>query len=883
MTDRVARLSTALEGRYSVVAEIGEGASATVYRGEDLKYHRAVAIKVLKPELATALGPERFLQEIEIASRLYHPNILPLFDSGEADGTLYYVTPYVTGDSLRERMGRQKQLPLEDALRIASDVALALAHAHAVGLIHRDVKPGNILLLNGRAIVADFGVARAITAAGGQRLTRTGIVVGTPVYMSPEQASGEEELDGRSDVYSLGCVLFEMLAGSPPFEGPIASVITARKLMEPPPHVTVLRDSVSAELDASLRKALARLPADRFQSAEELAESIERMRVVRPAREVQPMPARVRWGRSGIRIALVAALGVAMGLGVGHLASRTRPRTPTYARVRMTIPGASEVLGVAIAPDGSRIAWTFQGHTPLQSNLLVRRLDEDEVQGIPGAVAATFPFFSPDGAWLTFFEGGRLMKVASDGSSPVVLVDGLAGSRGASWGDDGELVYAPYGDPGLVSLRAQGGSPRRLTSPDSASGVVDYRFPTVLPGSRAILLTLFRDAPLVSTLGVARRDGGEVTDLGIEGTDASFLASTGHLLFADRGSLYAVPFDVRRLEVTGPRTRILDDIAVNALSGDAAYSIASDGTLVYRTVGDPAQQALVAVTRSGVVRPVSDDRRPFGEPRISPSGKRVVAAIGRGQRKDVWVYDLETAARTQVTHERQNMYPIWTPDGGAIIVSVGEVGTLGRDPSRRFFRIPADGVGEPRPFLDVGEALWEASLGPTEAWIVVRRTRTSENSDIGIASLHPPGAIRWILESPASERSPMVSPDGRWLAYTSDESGRNEVYVLALPEGQPRWRISADGGTEPLWRRDGREIFYRHGADLMAVPVEAGQTFRKGTPTRLFSDDRFATNLNHTDYDVYPDGDSLLMVLPEGEGRPGQLTVLVNFLEALLR
>ena len=495
-------LTEALGASYALDRELGRGGMATIYLARDLRHRRPVAVKVLHPELSAVLGPERFLKEIELTASLQHAHILPLFDSGSAGGLLYYVMPYVEGESLRARLERERQLPVEDAVRLAREVADALAYAHARGVVHRDIKPENILLQNGHALVADFGIALAVEQAGGARLTQTGLSLGTPQYMAPEQAMGERSVDARADVYALGAVLYEMLAGEPPFVGPTAQAIVARVITDEPKALASVRRSVPVHVDAAVLRALEKLPADRFPSAAAFADTLAAptgTSVVPPRRARRAMPTRLTMAL-GIG-ALIAALAGAWALG--RASSRgSYQRRP----VRFTIELDSTVMRFgepAISPDGETLVYAAEG--PQDTRLFVRRVDDIAARPLPGTenAEAAFLFLSPDGQWVAFYSNGALRKVRLDGGAPTLVteVPRPAMFAGATWDSDDAIYYALVPRGTLHRVAAAGGRSSRVAVADTSVRLVG---PRSLPGGRALLVTRYGGLRRVGNDGGAR-------------------------------------------------------------------------------------------------------------------------------------------------------------------------------------------------------------------------------------------------------------------------------------------------------------------------------------------------------------------------------------------
>ena len=574
-----------------------------VYLADDLKHNRKVALKVLKPELAAVVGAERFLAEIEVTANLQHPHILPLFDSGEADGFLFYVMPYVEGESLREKLDREHQLPVDEAVRIATNVAEALDYAHRQGVIHRDIKPANALMLDDKPVISDFGIALAVGAAGGSRLTETGLSLGTPHYMSPEQATGDQNVGPQTDIYALGCVLYEMLVGDPPFAGSTAQAVLGKIIAGKSVSAMEERPSVPANVDAALRCALEKLPADRFTSAQEFARALVDPGF-RHGDEVVAGVAAARGLWNPLSVAL-GALALVLAVGLGWMARSSEPeRDPLWLTLDLGEIVADPFGDLIVAPDGS--AFATAGQVEGETALYARRAGETRFRHLPGTEEARYPTFSPDGEWIAFrdFSQDAILRVPLDGGTPLtVLPSGvLPNPSMLNWGDDGTIVFRASG--GLFRIAETGGQPELFLE----SGSRHY-FPRLLPGGSGVLLT---EATTLS-ISVLNLAADTVREILPDGVDATYV-DTGHIVYArPNGGLLAAPFDLNVLDVTGPSVPVLDDVSMIVIGGQgiirARYSISQNGTLVYGAGGPVASapgggQRLVIVDLEGNEAPL---------------------------------------------------------------------------------------------------------------------------------------------------------------------------------------------------------------------------------------------------------------------------------------
>jgi eukaryotic-like serine/threonine-protein kinase len=872
------RLTTALAGRYRIERELGQGGMATVYLAHDLRHDRQVALKVLKPELAAVLGGERFVVEIKTTAALQHPHILPLFDSGTADGFLYYVMPYIQGETLRSKLDRETQLGIEEAVRITREVADALDYAHRHGVIHRDIKPENILLHDGRPMVADFGIALALSAAAGGRMTETGLSLGTPHYMSPEQATAEKELSPRSDIYSLGCVLYEMLSGSPPHVGATAQQIVMKIVMEPAQPVTQLRRSVPPNVASAVSRALEKLPADRFETAKAFSEALGNPGYALAATTGYQAVGGSR-GSPWSRIFWPAALLLALALGAwGWL--RPKPVAPVRW-LSLALPdsqslGSGLAFRLALSPDGERVAYVGAGEgAAAVSKIWLRRLGALAATALPASDEGYNPSFSPDGRRLAFISGNpRTVRVLSlAGGSAISLTDSLVDRGGLAWGYDGYIYYDGHlqGD-GIARVRENGGAPEIVSRADSARGEFYHNGPAPLPNGRGVLMAIVRNAtnPEATEIGVVDLRTGQHKSLtrGVAG----LYSPTGHLLYVTAdGTLMAAPFDQDRLELTGEGVALAGGVSVRGVSRvDLALG---GGNLLYSSGrGELGARELVWTARNGAATPIDPAwTANMGNPRLSPDGRRVTVSIAVRSDVNVWVKQLDQGPVLKLS-PNGGVTSSWSPDGRSILYI---------NPSTGILRVPADGSALPATLKPAGYGrLQSAAVSPDGQWLVY-----GQGLNLYMARTSGDTVRHEITATQAVEVSPTISPDGRWVAYSSDESGRFEVYVRPFPEtSTTRWLVSNRGGGLPRWSRDGKELFFiDSNGDLLAVPVNPGPVFSFGVPAILFATEPFGAGNISIGYDVHPDGKRFVMLRSVGNAVRRDEMILVENLSGELR
>ena len=877
-------------GPYEILAPIGAGGMGEVYKAQDTRLDRIVAIKVLPSHLADNPDlKQRFEREARAVSSLNHPHICTLHDIGEQDGTDFLVMEYIEGETLADRL-KKGALPLDQALRYAIEIADALDKAHRQGVVHRDLKPGNIMLTKAGAKLLDFGLAK-LKASGSERgasvlsalptkekpLTEKGSILGTFQYMAPEQLEGKEA-DGRTDIFAFGAVLYEMLTGKRAFEGKSQASLIGAIMNTDPPAISVHQPLTPAAVDHVVRTCLAKDPDERWQTAGDverqlkwIAEGgsetgIEGLAAARPGRRV-----RLAWGLSILMAVLVTGLTVWSMM-------RPRPRPPRpMTRFAVTLPETTRLVhgGIALSAEGRHLLY-FAEHDGVRQ-LYRRPLDQFEAVPIRGTESAQYPFFSPDGQWVGFFADAKLKKVSLVGGPPVTLCDAAGFIHGASWGLDNVIVFGVTGAPGLMQVPASGGNPEPVTTVDSEERW--HGWPDILPGGKAVLFTAWSGGIDNARIAVQSLETGERRNL-VDGTDPRYVP-TGHILFARPGSLWAVPFDANRLEVTGSPTPVLEGVLI--WEGVASFALAGDGSLVYVLgTASTLKSKLVWVDRRGAERALTAPLRVYRDPRLSPDGERLAVTIDDATGRGVWVLELSRGTLTRLTFEGGNSRPIWSPDGERIIFSSNRVG----DTFSNIFSKPADASGTAEQ-LTTGAHRIPTSASSDGKTIVFRQGSATTNRDIGMVRLEGEREPEMLLQTPSDEHTGMLSPDDRWLAYVSNESGRQEIYVRPFPGPGGKWPISTEGGTEPMWSRDGQELFYRNGEKMMAVAISTEPEFAPAKPTSLFegvyeTGGGPAGGYPGSNYDLTPDGRFVMIRTDESSG-PTQINVVLNWFEELKR
>ena len=890
-------------GPYQIDRLVGEGGMGQVFRAVDARLHRTVAVKILPP--TDGVDPrlrERFGREAQAGAALAHPHICTLYDVGSRDGVDFIVMEYLEGDTLAARLAKAP-LPLDRALQCAIEVADALDHAHRNGIVHRDVKPANIMLTRAGAKLMDFGVAKhrsAVTDASRTSLTQQGTIVGTVRYMSPEQVEGREA-DHRSDIFSFGAVVYEMVTGRPAFDGSSPASTMAAILEREPPAMTTLQQLTPPTLDHIVRRCLAKQPEDRWQSAGDLMRELKWVAEtigVASTTSGTPVDSRSTFARVLARALSWPALAAVLASALLFVLVRWSPWRPETTssplRFQVQAPRITGALAtgfdserrLVLSPDGTRIVYQ-QSRSQSRIGLMLQRLDQFDPVPLPGTANAKAPFFSPDGKWVGYYDqsSGELRKIAVEGGSPVTICKVATPVSGASWATDDTLVFATGLEPsgfeagtGLMRVSANGGEPEVLTKPDTGQPGTSHQFPSVLPGGRGVLFTITTEGSGGTRIAVLDRPSGKWRVL-LEGGSGGEYVGSGHLLYVSRNTLHAVPFDLDRLELTGAAVPLVDDVAVaRAGAGAPQYAISRAGTLVYAraSAAQYPPASLVWVDRGGAETSIAGvPERRYRSLRLSPSGDRVALDVREGQ-DDTWVFDFQRRTLDKVTASPHNDdFPVWTPDGQKIVTGASP-GLVWR---------PADGSGAEEALTTSAYVQFPMAFTPDGTGLVLSEQKGGD-SDLSVLTLNGSREARPLtgLNTPAYEVSADLSPDGRWLAYQSNEGGQFQIYVRPFPDvARARYTISPGGGVNPTWSRNGgRELFYIDGAGMLtAVPIEPGVEFRFGAGVPLFNVGRYVAAGHSRSYDVSRDGKRFLFLRQQTLSTTPDLTVVINWIEEL--
>ena len=896
-------------GTYEIAGPLGAGGMGEVYRARDTRLERSVAIKVLPAAFANdAERMARFSREAQVLASLNHTNIASIHGFEDSDGVRALVMELVEGATLAERIALGA-IPLEESLPIAKQLAEALEYAHDRGIIHRDLKPANLKVTpDGKLKVLDFGLAKALDDAPAamdssssptisMAATRAGIILGTAAYMSPEQARGKP-VDRRSDLWSFGAVLFEMLSGKQAFAGEDASHTMASVIMKEP-DFSALPANLPPSLVRMVRRCLTKDPKQRLQSSGEARIAIEEILNGSPEAVASPSPAPISQQPAGRRMLPWAGMGV-MGLALAVVLilwapwkTGVPPAQPQRLSVAIGVEAsvATEWGAAALlTPDGTRLI--LNGNAPGQSpRLYVRPLEQLTATPLAGTEGARDAFLSPDSQWIGFFAQGKLKKVSVQGGAAVTLCDAPS-DRGGSWGDDGTIVFAANNRVALSKVSSEGGTPEPLTTLDKTAGEVTHRYPQVLAGSKAILFTAhntgsdFDDATIVAqSLETGKR---KIILKG--GMYARYLPS-GHLIYVHRGTLFAATFDPKQLEITGKTVPVLESLSTSSSHGTAQFDFSLTGTFTYVLGGAGDENSIYLLDHDGKPQPLKPAPGRYYDPRFSPDGKRLALEIEASQGgSDVWIYDLQRDAMQRFTLAGSyNLNSVWTSDGQRIAFSSDR----GEGKVQNIYVQRADGSGEAERLTESKHSQYPFSwrhdakllafgeLGETGPRIWMLPMEGDDHSG------WKPGKPQLFSTGSWTEYSPGFSPDGRWVAYNSLESGRSEVFVRPYPGPGGKKQISTDGGFWPRWSPKGSELFYETPDHKIwsAKYSTTGESFNADKP-RLWSDVVLTDTGTSYNYDLAPDGKHLVILSsPTGAKAPtvDHVNFITNFFNELRR
>ena len=918
-------------GPYEITAKLGEGGMGVVYKAKDFHLGRDVALKVLPESLAQ--DPDRlarFEREAKLLAQLNHPNIAQIYGFEASGETRALVMELVEGPTLAERLefgdshqfpsvapdGRSSlrrelddcpRIPLVEALSISLQIVHALEEAHEKGIVHRDLKPQNIKAsLEGKVKVLDFGLAKAMDLAAGappsaSQLahsptltlggTAMGTILGTAGYMAPEQARGGA-VDKRADIWAFGVVLYEMLAGWRLFEGESA-MDTLSAVMRQEIDFERLPPSTPRRVRDLLRRCLERNPKNRLHDIADARLELEEA-LARPEREMPAPVAAVPGGAAPgrghspwlfVAAALAAALIALVTLRPPWRAEET-PQLRAHKLSWDLPPGLSlapieeESPLVAISPDGATLAAVLaDGNGTLR--LYVRALDTLETRVLAGTEGANEPFFSPDGRSIAFFADGQLKRVAVAGGAVAKVAD-APDSRGATWLEDGSILFTPEVDSGLVVAGENGGALRTVTQVDSAAGERSHRWPQGLPGGKSAIFTVgsmaspdFYDDASIDSVELAT---GRRTRILERASLARYVPAAGALVFARGGAMHALPFDPTTLAREGEPTTVLDGVATDVTTGALHASFSADGTLVYVSADPQAGESRLGwLSADGRVEPLAAPARAYWSWSLSPDGTKLVALISTRVSGELWLYDLARNVFSRLSVNEACFDPIWTPDGQAVVYSRMAAG------GAEIVRRPAQG-GEPeilhkRP--ESGDYLYVRSITADGNRLIFESQSAGSKSDVFELRLDRPGEVRPVIQSVYDEYYPSISPDGRFIAYVSQESGRGEVYLRALDGSNQRWQVSNGGGAQPIWSRDGRTIFFRTSTVLARVDLRLEPRVELG-PERTVVGVQLGNRRSVFGYALGPDG-RFLISLASVTGSPPQLVVVLEFAAELKR
>ncbi|HYB53119.1 MAG TPA: protein kinase [Thermoanaerobaculia bacterium] len=883
-------------GPYEIQSPLGAGGMGEVYKALDTRLERTVAIKILTGQLASSAElRQRFEREAKTISKLSHPHICALYDVGQADGTEYLVMEYLEGETLTQRLARGP-LPPEQVLRYGIEMAEALDQAHRQGIVHRDLKPGNVMVSKSGVKLLDFGLAKVVapvvpvsgvtalpTVAGAPDLTQGGTILGTFQYMAPEQLEGKEA-DTRTDIFALGEVLYEMATGRKAFAGKTQASLIGSILKDEPAAISTIQPMAPPALDRVIRICLAKDPEDRWQSAHDIAAELKwisegsQAGVAAPAAISTRRRSRERLAWAGFALASLAAIA----LGVGFL--RRAPAAPRVLRFQIDPSESTPYKGVgagvdllpALSPDGMLMVFPAEDAHG-KSVLWVRPLDSLEAHPIAGTEEGLYPFWSPDNHSIGFFAGQKLKRVDVSGGPVQTICDAPAG-RGGTWSRDGVILFAPSAQGPIHRVSASGGASVPALSLDASHGEDSQRWPFFLPDGKHFLYFSYLGAnPEAHNqnggVRVGALDSKQTSQVVPEGSNAVYV-DPGEVLFYRGGNLLAQRFDLSSLKSIGDPVAVAEGVGYIEARKFALFSVSPAGILVYaRAVAFPSR--LTWFDRQGKQLGLVGESGDYNTPVLSPDGRRLAITVQEGQHQSIWMYDLARGSKTRFSQGTADEGPlVWSPDGSRVAYGSARGG-----PSRLFVR-PVGGEGSEQALLKTTNAEVPSSWSSDGRYIAYSAPGETTDWDVWILPLFGERKPFPFLQTNAREFFPVFSPDSKWIAYDSNDSGRDDVFVAPFPGPGQRIPISTAGGKEPSWRRDGKELFYiDDDGKMMAVPIHSGATLEAGLPVPLFETRSRLSQIGR--YDVTPDGQKFLVVTRVAEREIPPIAVVVNWMAGL--
>jgi serine/threonine-protein kinase len=862
---------------YKIIEKLGEGGMGVVYKAKDTKLERLVALKFLSSSaIGTKEEKERFKREAKAAASLNHPNIGHIYAIDETDDKAFIVMEFIEGKTLEEMV--DAPLPIEKAINYATQISAGLHVAHEKGVIHRDIKSANIMVTPSDQIkIMDFGLAKISNRT---KVTIQGSTLGTAGYMSPEQAGGET-VDNRSDIWSLGVILYEMISGQMPFKGDYEQAVVFSILNEDPEPLTSVRTNVPLELERIATKLLQKDPALRYQNVVEVPADLKAISVVggssttisrisSPQTAIKSVPSQPKvsilpWIIAGVMTLLAVAFIIAPW--------ESKPDLPGPIRFSLSLP-SSELMdivvysSVAISPNGSKMVYRAN------NQLVLRTMDRLEPVPIPGTEEGGSPFFSPDGQWLGFFSKGKLKKLSLSGGAPLVLAD-ATDNRGASWGKDGTIVFTPSTTVGIMRIPETGGAVQEITIPDTARNERTHRWPHLLPDGKTVLFTVgtmdspdyYEDA-IITALNL---ETGVRKDI-IRGASTVKYAQSGHLIYSRSGVLYSIPFDPDNLEVTGTPIPVLEGLNGDPTSGAMHYDISKNGTLAYIPGQiEGANRLIVLADHDGNITPLPCPVAAYTEPRISPDGKKVAIVVGSGKDFDIWVYDMERETLSRLTFGGTNRTPTWSPNSKDLAYYFNRGGKTG------VYMKKANGSGDEEVLFTGPGRTYVQCWSRDNSVMIMDHAVAGMQSNLLVLPLQEDSEPYDFLATEFDEYMATLSPDGKWLAYISNESGVYQVYVQPFPKGGGKWQISTNGGLEPRWSPDGKRLYYTSGGRMMVVPITPGSTFSAGHAELLFNGYWALPVDSGISYDISPDDQYFVTTRPEQVTSFQQVNIVLNW------